>query len=354
MDVLAYSAFNQQVQLNQQIVAKTSCLSSKCSETAALQAVAAGFSPAAACWVQCYEPCLLRVPQLGYASGYWSQIPSLTGASQGFKVCNAEAQFNCGATCSWVVPAGITRTRFQLWGAGGSSGPAPCCCGDSPFGSTGAYASVIIPVTAGNTYTICSGCAYCCFASTTSGSQRMAGCPSFVSGTGLANFCANGGQGALGVWMSQTAGGSANACYLGSYDCTGQYICNQGGNTCNGGTCGSGIHLLCYTAGASYFGTTNSATVPSIVYGIRGMWPAMCWDTNTYGYACHPPIYGFESVSQCNPTYSSGTCCGCMCKAASNILQVPGAGGFYSHAMGGSNGLVGDMGRMGMVCVTFC
>jgi hypothetical protein len=352
MDVLAYSAFNQQVALNQQITAKTSCLSTKCSETAALQATAAGFSAASLCWIQCTEPCLLRVPQQGYASGYWSQIPSLTGASQGFKVCDTASQFNCGFCCQWTVPAGITRARFQLWGAGGSSGPAPCCCGDAPFGSTGAYASVIIPVTAGNTYTICSGCAYCCFGSSTSGGQRLPGCPSWVTGTGLNNFCANGGPGGLGVWMSQS--GNSSPCYLGSFNCTGHSICNQGGNTCVPSACSSGLYLLCYTPGASYFGTTTSVTSPSIVYGIRGMWPAMCWESNNYGYQCHPPIYGFESSSQCNPSYSSGTCCGYNCRAAAGYLNVPGAGGFYSHAMGGNTSLCGDMGRMGMVCVTYC
>lgn len=120
MDVLAYSAFNQQVVLNQQIIEKTSCLSTKCSETAAQQAAAAGFDAATLCWVQCIEPCLLRTPVTGVS--YWSQIPGLTGASQGFKVCDVSAQFNCGATCSWTVPAGVTRARFQLWGAGGGSG----------------------------------------------------------------------------------------------------------------------------------------------------------------------------------------------------------------------------------------
>jgi len=353
MDVLAYSAFNQQVLLNQSIVEKTSCLATKCSETAALQAAAAGFDAAAVCWVRCIEPCLLRRPFEGFSSGYWSCIPSLTGASQGFKVCDTSTQFNCGATCTWTVPSGVTRARFQLWGAGGGANKAPCCCGDAPFGSTGAYASVIIPVTAGCSYVICSGCAFCCFGSTTSGAQRIPGCPSWVTGPGLCNFCANGGQGALGHWMSAYGGSLSGPCYLGTLNCTGQSICNQGGDTCMTGSCSSG-GIIQYTPGASYFGTTTSVTSPSIVYGIRGMWPLMCWSTNNYGYQCHPPIYGFESISRCNPSYSSGNCCGYRCRAECNILQVPGAGGFYSHAMGGGNGLCGDMGRMGMVCVTYC
>lgn len=349
MDVLAYSAFNQQVTLNQQITAKTSCLSTKCSEVAALTATAAGFTPAALCWVQCIEPCLLRTPVTGVS--YWSQIPSLTGASQGFKVCDVNAQFNCGATCTWTVPAGITRARFQLWGAGGGSGVG-CCCGGSPFGSTGAYASVIIPVTAGNTYTICSGCAFCCFPSV-GGVGRMPGCPSWVTGTGLCNFCAMGGQGKLGNMM--TALGALNPNRLQNPICSnsGPCFCDGGGYFCFASSCAS-CGIIPYAPGAAYFGTTNSTTTPSIVYGIRGSWPLVCITTNNYGYQCHPPIYGFESTSQCNPSYSSGNCCGCVCRASCSVLQVPGAGGFYSHQMGGGTGGCGDMGRMGMVCVTYC
>ena len=349
MDVLAYSAFNQQVALNQQITEKTSCLSSKCSETAALQAAAAGFDAAATCWVQCREPCLLRCP---YAITNWDYIPSLTGASTGFKVCDTQAQFNCGATCSWVVPAGVTRARFQLWGAGGGANKAPCCCGDNPFGSTGAYASVIIPVTAASTYTICSGCAYCCMAANTAaGTQRMPGCPSYVSGTGLVNFCAAGGSGTIGTWMA--AYGKSSPCHFGTNACTGHSICDTGGTTCVPSGCESG-GIIPYVPGAAYFGTTTSASSPSIVYGVRGMWPLICWDTNNYGYQCHPPIVGFVASSQCNPSYTSGSCCGYNCRAAAGYLQIPGAGGFYSHAMGGGVSLCGDMGRMGMVCVTYC
>ena len=349
MDVLAYSAFNQQVTLNQQITAKTSCLSTKCSETAALQAAAAGFDAAAICWVQCIEPCLLRTPVTGVS--YWAQIPSLTGASTGFKVCDAQAQFNCGATCSWVVPAGITRARFQLWGAGGGSGVG-CCCGGSPFGSTGAYASVIIPVTAGNTYTICSGCAFCCFPSV-GGVGRMPGCPSWVTGTGLVSFCADGGQGRLGNMMAALGGYNTQRLQNPLCTASGPCFCNGGGDFCFTSSCAT-CGIIPYAPGAAYFGTTNSTISPSIVYGIRGSWSLMCLSTNNYGYECHPPIYGFESTSRCNPSYAGGNCCGYMCRAACNILQVPGAGGFYSHQMGGGTGGCGDMGRMGMVCVTYC
>ena len=344
MDVLSYSAYNQQIILNQLISDKTSCLSTKCSETAAQQAIAAGLSADAVCWVQCIEPCLLREP---HQTSYWPCIPTLSGS--GFKVCDTSGNFRCGSSCTWTVPSGITRARFQIWGAGGGSGPG-CCCGGSPFGSTGAYASVIIPVTAGWSYTLCSGCAYCCYPST-GGQGRVPGCSSYVTGCGLSNFCANGGQGTLGTWMASY--GHSQFSRISNIASPG-----AGGNLCNAGTdyCASSCAscgIIPYVPGASYFGTTCSSS-PSIVYGIRGMWPLMCWDINHYGYQCHPPIYGFENTSQCNPSYSSGTCCGRNCAASSGYLQIPAAGGFYTHVMGGSNAICGDAGRMGMVCVTYC
>lgn len=352
MDVLAYSAFNQQVTLNQQITAKTSCLSTKCSETAALQATAVGLSTSAICWVRCIEPCLLREPN---QTSFWSCIPDLTGASSGFKVCNTAAQFNCGFCCQWTVPAGVTRARFQLWGAGGGGGLGRCC-GGSPFGSTGAYASVIIPVTAGDTYTLCAGCAAFCRTCTNNYAQptgRFPGCQSFVTGNGLCNFCANGGPARLGTWLA--AYGKTNPNRLSSIaaESAGACLCNAGHYYCFSNSCAT-CGIIPYVPGASYFGTTTSATSPSIVYGIRGMWPLICFDTNHQGYQCHPPIFGFTSTSQCVLTWSS-TCCAGGFSAAGGTLQIPGAGAYASTTSGGCTcGQCNDIGRMGMVCVTFC
>jgi hypothetical protein len=351
MDVLAYSAFNQQVTLNQQLIAKNSCLATKCVETVALQASAVGLSTAAVCWVQCIEPCLLREP---YQSSLWSCIPDLTGATLGFKVCNTSC-FNCGFCCQWTVPAGVTRARFQLWGAGGGSSVGRCC-GGSPFGATGAYASVIIPVTAGDTYTLCAGCAACCRTCTNNYSLpggRCGGCQSFVVGNGLCNFCANGGPGRMGNWMaaygktntnrlSSIAAESAGSCFC----CFGAFYCYS--NSC--ATCGQ----IPFVPGASYFGTTTSTTSPSIVYGIRGMWPSISYDTNHYGTQCHPPVYGFPSTSCCSFCWTS-SCCGNGFGAASGYMQVPGAGAFATTTFSGCTcGQCSDIGKMGMVCVTYC
>ena len=360
MDVLRYSATQAESYLTTQcslnascipalqtcLVNRNQCLTTVCNQFLQVQASASTFDAAATCWVQVIEPCLLRQPS---STALWACIPTGSGWTGGFKVCRCAGnpQFNYGSCCAWTVPGGVTCARFQIWGAGGGSG-AGHCCGGSPFGSTGAYASVIMPVTAGNTYTLCAGCAFACYP-TRRNLGRVPGCPSWVQGAGLCNFCANGGQGSLGVWMAQQ--GKRSICKLAAFTALnyqGPCICCFGSHYCAqvNATCG----VIPYVAGASYFGTT---TTRSIVYGIRGMWPRFCHDTNHFGCQTHAPIYGFESTSQCGFCWTSGTCCGRVFSACCGQLQVPSAGGWGSIGMGGSYGVCGDMGKAGMVCVCF-
>ncbi len=350
MDVLSYSAFNESKKLDAAIASKTTELATKTAETTALAGTVGNYNAAAVCWLQCVEPCLQGCP---HATSYWCFIPELSTtpitAEKSFKVCNTCPQFNCGNCCLWTVPAGATKIRFQLWGAGGGSGPA-CCCGGSPFGATGAYTSVIIPATPGCSYTICSGCAYCCYPAVGNGG-RLPGCPSYVSGYGLENVCATGGAGRMGQWMGTYGHPHTYRLSHYSYPSAGACFCNSGSDYCFTSSCAT-CGLIDHIPASEYFGTvTHPQANGSIVYGIRGMWPKICWDTNHYGYQCHAPIYGFEASSRCAPSYSSGNCCGCVCSASRGYLQIPSAGGFYTHAMGQGTSLCGDMGRMGMVCV---
>ena len=355
MDVLAYSAFNRQKRLEAEVNQKRHCLTQI--DDASRNA---STSPETVCWLKCIEPCLLREP---YHTEYWDRIPGLTGPGvQGFKVCSTD--FICGFCCQWTVPAGATRARFQIWGAGGGSG-SRCCCncvGATPFGATGAYASVIIPVTPADTYTLCAGCANCCTALSNS-SSRVPGCSSFVVGNGLCNFCAEGGGGRLGEWMSEF--GSCSICYVsGTANCCGTNILNNGTEVYG---CNQTYGIIPYVASASYFGTTTSATNPSIVYGIRGMWPKfgitnerlVCTALPYTICNVHPPIYGFEKESMCvgitGGTANYGTNAPNFGAASLGYLRIPGAGGWW----GAATTTVGscyssDPGRMGMVCVSFC
>ena len=345
MDVLAYSAFNAQKLYESEISQKSSCAATKCTETVAAQTLASSFTPQGACWTQSIEPCLIREP---YRTAFWACIPSLSSPTGGLRIWDsAGGNFSQGICCLWTVPAGATCARFQIWGAGGNSS-ASACCGGSPFGSTGAYASVIIPVTAGNTYTLCAGCVYCCWSYCGSDGRRP-GCSSFVIGPGLSNFCANGGEGKLGSWMAHYGKASHWRVSFHTSPDAGSCICCCGTSYCfinSCATCGEIPHI----PGATYHGTTTNG---SLVYGIRGMWPRICYDTNHFGYQIHPPIYSFENCSQCCQTWTSSCITSNTRKACCGCLQVPGAGGWAHIAMAGSNYLCGDMGRAGQVCVEF-
>ena len=305
----------------------------------------------------------------------WSYIETGTGWTAGFKVCDTSGYFRCGSACTWTVPAGVTCARFQIWGAGSQSGAAGCC-GGAPFGGSGAYASVIIPVSAGWTYTLCGGCANCCYAQqNTTGNQN--GCQSFVQGCNLTNFCASGGIGSLCTqstdrltYYRQTSpipdpGYTGYLgyclCATGSSFCNGQYSTPFNYNGCL--TCGGGFMSNPHTmyqaehSSALPYGSATGGTV----YGIRGAYPEVC--LNIYcmcGYMKHPPIYGFASSSQCVFGFNGNTSCGgnyCSSNATFGSLTpsmlIPGAGGFAMQIAGGCLSICGDAGRMGMVCVCY-
>lgn len=285
----------------------------------------------------------------------WCLIPELpdTGCSwtTGFKVCGT--CYRCGAFCSWTVPNGVTCARFQIWGAGAGTGFS-CCCAFTPFGGTGAYASVIIPVTAGSTYNLCAGCAYCCCA-TAGGTNNVDGCASYVTGTGLSNFCAEGGEGS--VWCELrtrcTQGSVQGYCrYLGGCICSNESIC-WSPNTSGDGT---GYPSCCFdnmfpmiSSCKQHYGSATSGTV----YGIRGSFGSIAVNCNGTIRVQHPPIYGFASTSCCcciiTTNYSSGWCR----SAASGYLRIPGAGGFAHFKCGGGTSNAGDQGKFGMVCVSY-
>ena len=60
-----------------------------------------------------------------------------------------------------------------------------------------------MPVTAGDAYTLCAGCAYCCYADAGSGQYDMGGCKSYVQGNGLSSFCAEGGVSGRALYTNE-------------------------------------------------------------------------------------------------------------------------------------------------------
>lgn len=288
---------------------------------------------------------------------FWALIPTQPAAGgnfdTGLKVCDDSGYFRCGKDCTWTVPSGVTCARFQLWGAGAGTASS-CCCGFSPIGATGAYASVIIPVTAGDSYTLCGGCAYCCYAAR--GEMSAQSCPSYVQGTGLSNLCAEGGKSGVFCEMKTRGQCGANVCnychYMsGSSSC----ICTSGSDVCyepqqGGGNCtdhdGSGLNFQ--SACNTFQGTATTGDI----YGIRGSYARLSESQFSICVA-HPPIYGFPTTSCCHCCIDQPNRAGFERNACSGYMQLPGAGGWSAYTCGGCNTQCGDAGRFGMVCVSW-
>ena len=97
-----------------------------------------------------------------------------------------------GCCCEWVVPTGVRRVFFELWGAGGNGNGACSCnrCHHYSGAGGGYYNSKMISTAEGCSYTVCAGGVYPCLSRNCTGCN---GCTSYVTGYNLSNFCAIGG-----------------------------------------------------------------------------------------------------------------------------------------------------------------
>ncbi len=360
VDVLTYNAL---AEINQGLRAKIADLDASIT---ALQSGGGGGAISDAQKAVCFSQptqsklwCL--IPKYAEGTTSWS--------GGGFKVCDTTNYKRCGASCTWTVPAGVTCARFQVWGAGTSSGMG-CCCAYGVPGSTGAYASVIMPVAAGSSYTLCAGCAYCCYPSHSGGAQN--GCQSYVTGTGLTNFCAEGGQGDGKVMNKEHNHCTAKASYISATGNCYHYFqgmcvcyCQE---FCIPGSLYHGAEMAWYPRGqnrfhfppirsgcSSYYGSA----VGGAVYGHNGMYSH--WTTGDSagmrGCVQHASIYGFSGCCDYPGSTPAEACCacngGCCCSACMGYRQLPSASGSFIMKCGGGYDTCGDAGRMGMVCVSY-
>lgn len=286
----------------------------------------------------------------------WASLPPKIPTPAGnLCVYDAGAFFRGGGTCTWTVPAGITKARFELWGAGaGSQGGN--CCSHGPIGNSGSYASVCMTVTPGTAYVLCAGAAStvvsCCEVSC-----DISGCPSYVTGPGLTNFCALGGCANLLYTMCQIGNVTAvaNNRYAGhgyGWGSTGVQICGDGfGAMRNTNTRTFGVLRRDFLRATSFFGTATNATV----YGLKSQNAAMMAQYDMYGCVCTyslPLPSGAMSPIVCE-SFSSGTCQGSRCAACLGYALIPGHGGWWTNIQGGSTNGTGDWGRTGMVKVSW-
>lgn len=127
------------------------------------------------------------------------------GAKKIYFKANVSGSYPQSAVQQWTVPTTVSCATFEIWGGGGSGSPVCCCTcwGGSP-GSGGAYSIKTIAVTPGATYTIMVGIGGCANQSWYNG--NACGCiggTSYVTGSSLSNFCAEGGPG--GFWCNSMA-----------------------------------------------------------------------------------------------------------------------------------------------------
>lgn len=345
-DVLLYNALNEEnkklLKQIQQIDANISSQNSICSSAIST--------------IETNTPTIVKYAGPNQAN-VWCLIPTLaeTGCpwTGDLKVCDTEADFRCGKCCLWTVPAGVSCARFQIWGAGAGRGYV-CCCGFIPFGGTGAYASVIIPVTPGDTYTLCAGCAYCCYAcNNNTNVNGQPGCQSFVVGNNISNFCAEGGEASLfcelQVRNTFNQGVSGQDCrYLGSCICSNASVCFRANKSGTPSCCWDNIFPMIASC-KTFYGSSLVGTV----YGISGAFGSIAVNCNGSICAQHPPIYGFPTTSCCVALITNSDQGGICCRSCNNILVVPGAGSWAQMQCGGCIQRSGDAGRAGMVCVSY-
>jgi len=282
------------------------------------------------------------------------------------KVCGTGVTWKCGAgaSCTWTVPAGASRAKFQVWGAGMGSNPA-CCCGGDASGHSGAFSELTIDVTPGDTYTVCAGCScqrWCC-----SNTPPGEGCQSGVTGPGICCLKADGGH----CYNANCGSHNAMRCCFGLSACqrfqnpycttSGPCWCSYGeycfDNSCS--TCGViPVYPACCDNNSCYCscGCSDRNPVHGSQQGHRGIHGGACLDTNNYGYHIRPPIIDSDTGKLfCDGCYcmyfSSGTCCGGCNGTTWN--HHPGHGGVFTHVMGGTNQHKGDTGKGGMVQISW-
>jgi hypothetical protein len=140
---------------------------------------------------------ILALEAAGGGGGSGPQYALYIGCSHHNGETGMESVNYGGHQCAWTVPADTKGIKFEIYGGGGS-GFGACCCMVNPLpGGSGAYAVKHLNEEDGDfvgdgtdVYQLCSAGTGCCWAS----SHGQRGHTSYVTGPGLSNFCALGGN----------------------------------------------------------------------------------------------------------------------------------------------------------------
>lgn len=236
-----------------------------------------------------------------------------------------------GSLCFWCVPTGTTTMTISLWGGGGAGASNVGCWQGTP-GGAGAYAFKTVEPTPGDCYEFLAGFGGSAVCNSDIGCQ---GCASYAIGTGLTNFCAEGGFGGL----------VQQCCYY--------------GKCCISGTGNCGYFYMdretCY---AQFYGADGGSC------GLPGFWVNYCGcgsdQTNCYVKQGVPYPGGILSIggghnlvrvqgNACNNEWSNCTQVGF---GGGQYRQDPGVGGVSATTCAGG-ACCGAHGGPGMVRIEY-
>ena len=248
---------------------------------------------------------------------------------------NYNENYDEGCWSCWPIQSDMNQVTFEVWGGGGG-GAGGCCCSWGFPGGAGAYAKKTLDNSGGayngECYTFCVAPPSCCSPVMSCGYK---GCRSYVTGTGLSNFCAEGG-----------VPGCALCFFFGCFPSS---------------SCGTLWHPGYGTECACYFGAD---------FGVAGHPGGLQADCCNAGNWCHyksihplPPMPGrpniaYEAIrAHCNLNASCDACriggwgvSGAI--GSSNNMVAIGIGGTTARRCGGSC-CCGSNGGPGMLKITW-
>ena len=256
----------------------------------------------------------------------------------------AACLFNSQFYCCWKVPGsptgtGTTVVTFEIWGSGGGGGGGCCCMIGIPAGA-GAYArKTITGIASGTAYDICIGTIGC-------RSPNATGCvgnKSYITGSGLSNFCADGGSAGCSLCHIQHPnsryhfktgmGGTASGCCQGLY--TG----------CNDVVGHSTFSNFCVGCCAQYYGADYGS------HGLPGAAAIVSWNECRCKNTLYVPYPG-GLVNDFGGYIAFHSMCNVSCGFREQCCAagLVGFGGHYQYG----NYVPGFAGISGTVCATGC
>lgn len=253
---------------------------------------------------------------------------------------NKASVYSAPGANSWIVPTGVTCATFEVWGAGGGGG-AKCCCDcyrQGQSGSPGGYTSMTIPVTPGDSYTLCIGagggtsyiggfdtyCHACC--------AGGFGGVSYVTGNNIVTLCAAGG------------GGGCNMCYL--------YCMCAAAYSCATVTAAAYSNATVNTSlvAANAYGVVHAPNMASSVTPFAEGWIGIGSDSQAYYYQSGSTGYAFQHAMlapiHCPCQYNNAD------MACSNKSTFGGGGRGYFSTTCCCCGLAG-VGRHGAIIIRY-